>query len=101
MRMRQNSEAASRGIAKVIQAAAMLVLLCIATSVYAQTTGTISGTVTDQSNAVIPGAHIALKNETTGDVRHTLSNGSGYFSFGSVAPGAYDISISAKGFKAW
>lgn len=99
--MRQNAGATLQWIAGMAKAVAILATLFLGMSTFAQTTATISGTVTDQSGAVVPGAGIALKNATTGDVRHTQSNGAGYFSFGSVLPATYDISIQGKGFKLW
>ena len=99
--MRQHSESILRYVTVMTKAAMTVAVLFIAVSTFAQTTGTISGTATDQSGALVPGADITLKNVTTGDIRHTQSNGSGYFSFGSVVPGAYEVSINAKGFKLW
>src|SRR5216684_7342186 len=65
----------------------------------AQSTGTVTGTVTDQSGAVVAKAKITLKNEATGDTRETTSNESGYFSFGTVNPGTYAVKVSAANFK--
>ena len=66
-----------------------------------QLTGTLSATVYDTSGAVVPGATITLKNTESGDVRKTVSDGSGYFTFAAVQPATYSISISAKGFTTW
>ena len=66
-----------------------------------QLTGTISATVYDSSGAVVPGATITLKNSDSGDVRRTVSDGSGYFTFTAVQPANYSISVSAKGFTTW
>ncbi|MGB9032601.1 MAG: carboxypeptidase-like regulatory domain-containing protein, partial [Acidobacteriaceae bacterium] len=46
-----------------------------------QLTGTMSATVYDSSGAVVPGATITLKNAASGDVRRTVSDGAGYFTF--------------------
>ncbi|HZI58177.1 MAG TPA: carboxypeptidase regulatory-like domain-containing protein [Verrucomicrobiae bacterium] len=70
-------------------------------SLHAQTTGTISGTVTDPTGAVVPKAKVVLKNQKSTDVRQTVSNGEGAFSFGLVVPGTYDVTIEAQGFKSW
>jgi hypothetical protein len=66
-----------------------------------QLTGTLSGTVYDQSGAVIPNAHLQMKNEASSDVRDTVANGSGFFSITAVQPGSYTVTVSAKGFKSW
>src|ERR1035438_4017057 len=66
-----------------------------------QLTGTLSGTVYDQSGAVIPNAQLQMKNEASGDVRNTVANGSGFFHLTAVQPGSYTVTVSAKGFKSW
>jgi Carboxypeptidase regulatory-like domain len=65
------------------------------------TTAVLSGTVFDTSGAVVPKASISLKNESSGDVRVTVSNGDGYFTFAAVPPGAYTVSIEMEGFNRW
>ena len=66
-----------------------------------QLTGTISGTAYDQAGAVIPGAHITLKNQASGDVRTSITDGSGFFSIASVQPATYTLTITASGFTTW
>jgi hypothetical protein len=66
-----------------------------------QLTGTLSATVYDSAGAVVPGAAVTLKNSDSGDIRKTVSDGSGYFTFSAVQPANYSISISAKGFTSW
>lgn len=77
-------------------------LLCLQSLMSAQTvTGSLSGQVTDASGAVLPGAHITLKDEATGTTHTAVSNGSGYFNFTAVFPGTYDVRVTATGFEAW
>ncbi len=67
---------------------------------YAQVTGaSISGTVTDSSGAVIPGASVVLSNINSRDVRTIQSNSTGFFTFAGVPSGDYSIKISAAGFQ--
>lgn len=66
-----------------------------------QLTGTLSATVYDTTGAVVPDAAITLKNSESGDIRRTVSDGAGYFTFTAVQPATYSISISAKGFTTW
>jgi hypothetical protein len=61
--------------------------------------GTITGTVQDQSGAVVPGANVTLTDKRSGAVRRAVSNAEGYYSFSSVPVGAYSISVEAKGFQ--
>jgi len=69
-------------------------------NVPAQTvTGTISGTVTDSSGAIISGATARLTNEQTRNVRTGTSNEDGRFSFAAIQPGTYTIKIEQQGFQ--
>jgi hypothetical protein len=59
----------------------------------------LSGTVTDTSGAVIPGAQLTLTNEATGVASKDLSDSSGLYSFRNLVPGKYDLNVTAKGFR--
>jgi hypothetical protein len=59
--------------------------------------GSITGTVSDTAGAVIPGANITLTNQGTGAVRSSTANGSGTYLILDVLPGAYTVSVPAKG----
>jgi hypothetical protein len=62
-------------------------------------TATISGYITDQSGALLPGAAIALTNVET-DIRVTQSsNGSGLYVFTNVKPGRYRIVVEKASFR--
>ncbi len=63
--------------------------------------GTISGTATDASGAVISGANVALENTANHDKRVTVTNGSGFFSFAAVPPATYKVTVTANGFATW
>ena len=63
--------------------------------------GSLSATVTDTTGAVVPKAKVVLKNEQTNAVRDTVSNGSGFFSFPSMQPGVYTVTVSAPGLQTW
>ena len=79
-----------------------VVMICLglaAVSAYGQSIfGTITGTVLDNSQAVVPGATIILKNSGSGDVRRTVSNSDGYFTFASIPAATYSVTIAAQGF---
>ena len=64
------------------------------------TTGSISGTVTDTSGAVIRGAAVAVRNVDTGAVRSATSNDEGLFSAPLLPPGTYEVTAEAAGFGA-
>ena len=65
------------------------------------TTGTINGTVTDTSGAVIPQAAIAITNTDTGVVVNTVSNNAGSFSQVGLQPGTYKLSVTRTGFNTY
>jgi hypothetical protein len=71
-----------------------------AAAVYAQTagTGTVIGTITDPSGAVVPGSKIELRDTATGVTRSVLTNGAGQYTFAGVQPGAYSVKASHAGF---
>jgi hypothetical protein len=59
--------------------------------------GTITGTVVDQTGAAVAGAHVTLAREGPSKIE-TLSGDSGQFSFSSVAPGPFDLTVTSVGF---
>ena len=60
---------------------------------------TLTGTVVDQTKAVIPKARIVITNEASGVIRSTITDGRGQFSMIGVSVGTYDLAVSAPGFK--
>jgi hypothetical protein len=63
-----------------------------------QTTGRIAGTVKDERGALIASAEVKATNDNTGEVRQTTANEDGSYSFSSLPPGKYHVTIKAKGF---
>jgi hypothetical protein len=63
------------------------------------TTGAISGTVTDPSNAVVGSAAITLTNTETGISATTTTSSVGAFSFPLLQPGAYKVTVKQQGFR--
>ncbi len=80
-------------------ALAALLLSCFATVSLAQT-ATLSGRVTDRTDAVIPGTTIAVVNQATSAERQVQTNASGYYSVTLLPPGEYRILVKAEGFNA-
>ncbi|GGH08703.1 carboxypeptidase-like regulatory domain-containing protein [Silvibacterium dinghuense] len=64
----------------------------------ATNTGTIVGTVTDPSGAVVPGVTITITDISTGASRSTDTNGSGQYVLVNVAPSIYNVSATKSGF---
>src|SRR6516164_5249549 len=63
------------------------------------TNASLSGTVTDPSNAAIPNAKLALTNSATGFQSSFVSDETGAYTFRNLTPGTYKIDVSAPGFK--
>jgi hypothetical protein len=62
--------------------------------------GTIEGTVTDATGAVVPGASVAIENRVTGYKRTTSTDANGTFRFDNIPPNNYALAVSAQGFGA-
>ena len=76
------------------------VLFLSITPVFGQSaTAEFNGTVVDQSAAVLPGAAISLREESTGLARSVLSNESGRFVIVAVPPGVYTVRAELSGFQ--
>ena len=63
------------------------------------TSGTIVGSVTDESGALVPGAKITLVDDTTGDSREVASSDNGDFVFAALRPSSYTLSVEKPGFQ--
>ena len=72
--------------------------LCGGTA-WAQTNGTIRGTVVDQSGAVVPGTVITVVLSGTDNTRSVTSDKDGAFDIPELTVGSYELSAESKGFK--
>src|SRR6266699_967983 len=61
--------------------------------------GSVTGTVTDQSGAGVPKAHVAATNRATGVKREADTDDNGHYTITDIAPGDYDLKVTASGFK--
>ncbi len=79
---------------------AILALILSAAALRGQvTTGTVQGTVTDSSGAVIPGVSLELVNTATNQRHSARSNDSGVYVFQLLPPGSYQLRASFQGFR--
>lgn len=79
-----------------------LSLFALATSVLlsAQTSsGTLSGTIYDAANRVVPDAKVTLRLKDTGFTRSAISGPSGTYLLNDLAPGVYEIAAVKQGFR--
>jgi Carboxypeptidase regulatory-like domain len=79
---------------------ALVSLILSATPAFAQSDrGTITGTVTDPSGAVVAGAKVTTTDLETGDVRETTTGGEGSFTIPELKANPYKVTVEAQGFK--
>jgi hypothetical protein len=78
---------------------ALMFALCSSTGLFAQGYGSISGTVTDATGAVIPAAVVVVTQTDTGRQTTATSNASGAFVLNTLPPAPYSLTVSLKGFQ--
>jgi hypothetical protein len=66
-----------------------------------QARGTITGTVTDESGGVLPGADVSIINQATGDTRRTVTSDEGFFSVVALPAATYTVEVEMPGFALW
>src|SRR6266496_1888163 len=90
-----------RVLKKVISLLAVFVLSSLSLApVFAQgTDGTISGTVTDQTGAVVPNAKVTAKNKSTSQTFSATGADNGTFRINNVPVGEYTVTIEVANFK--
>ena len=81
----------------LIGAAAIVLLIC-ATAFAQQTTGVITGRVTDEQGAAIPGATVTAKNAANGLTRSEVSDAEGLYRLQALPIGIYEVTAELQGF---
>ena len=79
--------------------AALVVFLGLASVVFGQNAGTITGRVVDQTAAVVAGAEVKVTDVSTGETQKATTNDTGLYFFNTIKPGTYDVSIEKAGFR--
>jgi hypothetical protein len=75
-------------------------ILSAVVSMHSQVTGaTLSGTISDPSEGVIPGAQISISNTATGISKNFQADSGGYYTAPNLAPGTYEVKVTAQGFS--
>ena len=78
---------------------ALLVLMATALAMAQSDRGTVTGNVTDPSDAGIQAAKLALRNIATGALMETQTTPTGNYTFVSVPVGTYDLTVEASGLR--
>ncbi len=77
------------------------VLLLLLSAAAAQDNATLTGTIRDNTGAVIPDAVVAVRNSATGTVRELRTNTAGEYVGAALSPGQYNVTVTAKGFRTY
>lgn len=80
--------------------AALLVLVAFGAVNAQESRGSLTGKVSDQNGAVLPGATIVIKNIETNVAATSITNEEGSYTFPLLQPGNYSLSVTATGFAA-
>ena len=94
------SQARSRKMSWMVTIVALL--LALTATLWAQTTvatGSIQGTITDQTGAVVGGAKVMVTNKATGRMVTVTTSSAGTYTSGALIPGDYTVRVEAQGFK--
>ena len=84
---------------RITLAALALLLACAATAAAQQTTGNITGRITDAQGAAVPGVTVTGKNDATGLVRTEVSDAEGIYRLLGLPVGTYDVTAELSGFN--
>ncbi|MEZ5362109.1 MAG: TonB-dependent receptor [Bryobacterales bacterium] len=60
---------------------------------------TVTGVVTDDTGAVIPGANVSIRNTGTNDVRQISTGAEGVYTITALPPGGYELKATSEGFR--
>src|SRR5947209_1764720 len=78
----------------------LILVLCCGVLMAAQTfRGSIQGTVTDASGAIVSGATVTVANHDTGFTRTVTSNEEGEWRVSELPIGVYDVTVKKDGFR--
>ena len=61
--------------------------------------GSVVGTLSDATGAVVPGATVVVTNQDTGLTRQVVTDQNGYYSIPNLLEGVYDLAVTSGGFK--
>src|SRR5256885_9560495 len=77
----------------------LAVLFVFAGIALAQSTGSIRGTITDATGALLPNATVTVSNQATGETHALKTDSAGFYLLPSLPPGAYKVEVAAPGMQ--
>src|SRR5262245_27828611 len=90
------------GKVKIASAGLVLILILLSSQPgFSQAVGQISGTVTDQSGAVLPGVEVTLTKTDTASARTTVTNETGNYVLPNLPTGPYRLEAALQGFRTY
>ncbi len=89
----------SKALSLLAFCATVAIFLCLNTPAFAQFRTSIQGTVTDPTQAVIPGATLTLKDLQTNEVRTSTSSNTGVYNFNALPADHFDLTAEKSGFQ--
>ncbi len=89
----------SKALSLLAFCATVAILVCLNTPAFAQFRTSIQGTVTDPTQAVIPGATLTLKDLQTNEVRTSTSSNTGVYNFNALPADHFDLTAEKSGFQ--
>ncbi len=87
------------GVARFVGGMLAVLLFCCGTLLYGQASSSFSGTVTDQTGSVIPGATVTITSQETAAHRTVQTDSAGRFLVPFLPVGTYTIAVDFKGFQ--
>lgn len=85
-------------IAAVVSLLAFILSAADASAQISEVAGTIEGTVSDTSQAVVPDVEVRIRNTLTNQTRSVTTDGKGFFRASQLAVGPYEIRLNQSGF---
>ena len=85
----------------VVRTFIIIVLAAYSTLAWSQSTAQISGRVTDQSGAVMPGVEVTVTQTATGATRSAVTDETGNYALPNLPIGPYRLEVSKEGFSTY
>ena len=89
----------SRSMPLILSAWIICTLLLVAPRLFAQADAGLTGTVTDNTGAVVSGAAVTVVNQGTNVTQHLVTSSAGTYSVRGLNPGNYNVEVTAAGFS--